>query len=121
MRLRQSSTVILAICVCPLGPLSGGPLEKLGMKRGLARGLEAGSADNGRQILLRLLEVFVNYTVIKLTDVLDLFGGVGEPLADGSLGVFSSGAQAPLQFVQGRRQDENADRIGKNAAHLASA
>src|SRR5688572_4157157 len=100
MRFRQSSTVIRAMVSLP----------------GSVR--SALAADDPRELLPCCIEVLVNYSVFELAGVRHFGLGVVQAALDDAFGVLVAPAQAPLQLRHRRRQDEDADAVGIERAHL---
>jgi hypothetical protein len=74
--------------------------------------------DDRRQLLPGGIEVFVNYSVMELPGVLHFAAGVVQAAADDRVRVLAARAHAPLELLDGRRQDEDADASGVDAAYL---
>ena len=85
-----------------------------------ARRQPGGAHDRG-QIPPRLLEVIVNYNVIELRAWLISSSAAARRRWMTSSRVLAARAQAPLELVERGRQDEDADRVGKEAPHLLRA
>src|SRR6059036_2161060 len=79
------------------------------------------SADDLGELLPSVVEVIVNYSVFELAGVRQLLARVLHAALDDVLGILPAGAHAPLQLLDRRRQDEDADRVGKELAHLLRA
>src|SRR5688500_1112675 len=77
--------------------------------------------DDHRQLLPGGIEVLVNYSVIELAGVLHFAARVVEAPADDGVGILAARAHAPLELLDGGRQDEDADATGVDRAHLARA
>src|SRR4051812_10772585 len=67
------------------------------------------------------IEVFVNYSVFELPGVRQLFACVLHPAQDHGFGVLPARTHAPLELFHRRRQDEDADALRIERAHLARA
>src|SRR5438105_12031935 len=76
------------------------------------------SADDVGEPLPSVVEVIVNYSVFELSGVRQLLACVLHATLDDVLGVLPAGAYAPLQLLDRGRQDEDADRVGIELAHL---
>src|SRR5260370_7222569 len=76
------------------------------------------SADDVGELLPSVFEVIVNYSVFELAGVRQLLARVLHAALDDVLGILPAGAHAPLQLLDRRRQDEDADRAGIELAHL---
>src|SRR5206468_483046 len=76
------------------------------------------SADDVGELLPSVVEVIVNYSVFELAGVRQLLARVLHAALDDVLGILPAGAHAPLQLLDRRRQDEDADRVGIELAHL---
>src|SRR6185295_3743931 len=100
MRFRQSSTVIRAMA-----------LRNFSARAALA-------VDDLGELRLGGIEVFVNYTIIELVGVGHFGLGVGEATLDHDVGVLAAAAQAPFELLHRGRQDEDADAVRIEAAHL---
>src|SRR5262245_16692690 len=87
----------------------------------LAREAQPGSAHDRGEVALGILEVLVDYNEIELRRVAHLRLGGGEPTADGRFAVLSTRTEAPLEFLGRWREDEHADRVGKEPSHLLCA
>src|SRR5439155_449231 len=68
-----------------------------------------------------VVEVIVNYSVFELAGVRQLLARVLHAALDDVLGILPAGAHAPLKLLDRRRQDEDADRVGIELAHLPRA
>src|SRR3989442_383801 len=79
------------------------------------------SADDVGELLPSVVEVIVNYSVFELAGVRQLLARVLHAALDDVLGILPAGAHAPLQLLDRRRQDEDADRVGIELAHLLRA
>src|SRR6266852_2919096 len=67
------------------------------------------------------IEVFVNYSVFELAGTQQFLARVFHPAPDDGVRILAPGAHAPLELLDRRRQDEDADAVGKQLAHLARA
>src|SRR5712691_13433373 len=76
------------------------------------------SADDVGELLPSVVEVIVNYSVFELAGVRQLLARVLHTALDDLLGILPAGAHAPLQLLDRRRQDEDADGVGIELAHL---
>src|SRR2546427_8779288 len=79
------------------------------------------SADDLGELLPSVVEVIVNYSVFELAGVRQLLARVLHAALDDGLGILPAGAHAPLQLLDRARQDEDADRVGIEIAHLPRA
>src|SRR6266850_2436734 len=76
------------------------------------------SADDVGKLLPSVVEVIVNYSVFELAGVRQLRARVLHTALDDVLAILPAGAHAPLQLLDRRRQDEDADRVRIELAHL---
>src|SRR5688572_17746567 len=83
-----------------------------------AMGFRSFLLDDRRQLLPGGIEVFVNYSVMELPSVLHFAAGIVQAAADDRVCVLAARAHAPLELLDGRRQDEDADASGVDAAYL---
>src|SRR4051812_42550203 len=83
-----------------------------------AMGIVSFLADDGRQLALGGFEVLVNYSVIELPCVGKLLACILRAPADDIVRVLPPRAHAPFELVDRGRQDEDADAIGIELAHL---
>src|SRR6266571_8600347 len=67
------------------------------------------------------IEVFVNYSVFELSGVQQFPVGIFHPAPDDGVRILAARAHAPLELLDRRRQDEDADAIGIKLAHLLGA
>ena len=68
-----------------------------------ARAAQPGDPDDGLQVFLGLIEVFVNYNIIELRRVRDFLLGARHPATDDRVGILAARAHAPripLAYVQ---------------------
>src|SRR5438552_10352708 len=101
MRFRQSSTVMRAM--------------------GVSSRFRALELDDSRELALCGFEVFVNYSVFELLGMRSFLARIVEPAADDGVRILAAGAHAPLELLDRGRQDEDADALGIEPAHLLRA
>src|SRR5687768_10585913 len=77
--------------------------------------------DDSREFAPGSIEVLVNYSVIELPGMIHFAPGVLHSALDHRIGILTPRAHAPLELLDGRGQDEDADAIGIERAHLARA
>src|SRR5438874_675865 len=87
----------------------------------ISSGFGALATDDAGELALGGFEVFVNYNVFEFAGVRELLARIRHALADDGIGVLRPHAHAPLELLDRGRQDEDADAVRVEPAHLLRA
>ncbi len=89
----------------------------------LAGKLQSGCAHDRRKVPPGFFKLLVYNNIVELGDVTDFLPGVAQSPLDRFFAVLSPPAQPVLELLEdrGRRNDEDAHRVGKGLADLLGA
>src|SRR5438067_6943668 len=87
----------------------------------ISSGFGALAADDAGELALGGFEVFVNYSVFEFAGVRELLARIRHALADDGIRILRPRAHAPLELLDRGWQDEDADAVRVEPAHLLRA
>src|SRR5262245_40225465 len=120
MSLRQSSTVIRAMCA-PSKAVLLESVDQIVMALELSRRPESLRPYDTYQVGHGLVEILIDNNIVERPDMGDLLPRREEAPLDHVRTVVSAPFQAPAERFRGGRQNEDANRVGNQAADLGCA